>query len=117
MKRIVVKLGTGILAKPGGRSLDTRQFQRLCDEFAALEKFARKRKHLRVAAQFVRHETARHEQPGAYLYCLTSHPNRLCQPTDRATRPRDRATRPDGTTPHREPMRGHSRARATLEGC
>jgi glutamate 5-kinase len=38
MKRIVVKLGTGILAKPGGRSLDTRQFQRLCAEFAALVK-------------------------------------------------------------------------------
>jgi glutamate 5-kinase len=36
MKRIVVKLGTGILAKPGGRSLDTNQFRRLCDEFAAL---------------------------------------------------------------------------------
>ncbi|MGH8048236.1 MAG: glutamate 5-kinase [Chthoniobacterales bacterium] len=38
MKRIVVKLGTGILAKPGGRSLDTRQFQRLCAEFAGLVK-------------------------------------------------------------------------------
>jgi glutamate 5-kinase len=38
MKRIVVKLGTGILAKPGGRSLDTRQFQRLCAQFAALVK-------------------------------------------------------------------------------
>lgn len=38
MKRIVVKLGTGILAKPGGRSLDTRQFQRLCTQFAALVK-------------------------------------------------------------------------------
>ncbi|MDD5200484.1 MAG: glutamate 5-kinase [Terrimicrobiaceae bacterium] len=36
MKRIVVKLGTGILAKPGGRSLDTAQFRRLCAEFAAL---------------------------------------------------------------------------------
>jgi glutamate 5-kinase len=36
MKRIVVKLGTGILAKPGGRSLDSSQFQRLCAQFAAL---------------------------------------------------------------------------------
>ncbi len=36
MKRIVIKLGTGILAKPGGRSLDTAQFKRLADEFAAL---------------------------------------------------------------------------------
>src|SRR5450756_507483 len=32
------------------------------DEFALLEKFARERQHLRVATQFVRHETARHEQ-------------------------------------------------------
>lgn len=38
MKRIVVKLGTGILARPGGRSLDTTQFQRLVNEFAALVK-------------------------------------------------------------------------------
>jgi glutamate 5-kinase len=36
MKRIVVKLGTGILAKPGGRSLDIDQFRRLTAEFAAL---------------------------------------------------------------------------------
>lgn len=36
MKRIVIKLGTGILAKPGGRSLDTGQFRRLSDQFAAL---------------------------------------------------------------------------------
>lgn len=36
MKRIVVKLGTGILARPGGRSLDSAQFQRLVNEFAAL---------------------------------------------------------------------------------
>ena len=36
MKRIVVKLGTGVLAKPGGRSLDLSQFKRLCDEFAGL---------------------------------------------------------------------------------
>ncbi|HVE15615.1 MAG TPA: glutamate 5-kinase [Chthoniobacterales bacterium] len=36
MKRIVVKLGTGILAKPGGRSLDPGQFRRLSREFAAL---------------------------------------------------------------------------------
>lgn len=36
MKRIVIKLGTGILAKPGGRSLDTAQFKRLCDEFSSL---------------------------------------------------------------------------------
>jgi glutamate 5-kinase len=36
MKRIVVKLGTGILAKPGGRSLDPEQFRRLSNEFAAL---------------------------------------------------------------------------------
>jgi glutamate 5-kinase len=36
MKRIVVKLGTGILAKPGGRSLDTAQFRRLAAEFAEI---------------------------------------------------------------------------------
>jgi len=36
MKRIVVKLGTGILAKPGGRSLDVGQFRRLADEFAEI---------------------------------------------------------------------------------
>ncbi len=36
MKRIVIKLGTGILAEPGGRSLDVAQFRRLCAEFAAL---------------------------------------------------------------------------------
>src|SRR4051812_25065352 len=36
MKRIVVKLGTGVLAKPNGRSIDTNQFRRLCDEFAEL---------------------------------------------------------------------------------
>lgn len=38
MKRIVVKLGTGILAKPGGCSLDIAQFQRLGEEFASLVK-------------------------------------------------------------------------------
>lgn len=36
MKRIVIKLGTGILAKPGGRTLDSAQFTRLSAEFAAL---------------------------------------------------------------------------------
>lgn len=36
MKRIVIKLGTGILAKPGGRTLDAAQFTRLSAEFAAL---------------------------------------------------------------------------------
>ncbi len=36
MKRIVIKLGTGILAKPGGRSLDVEQFRRLTAEFAEL---------------------------------------------------------------------------------
>jgi glutamate 5-kinase len=36
MKRVVVKLGTGILAKPGGRSLDASQFRRLAGEFADL---------------------------------------------------------------------------------
>jgi glutamate 5-kinase len=36
MKRIVVKLGTGVLAKPGGRSLDVDQFRRLTAEFAEL---------------------------------------------------------------------------------
>jgi glutamate 5-kinase len=35
-KRIVIKLGTGILAKPGGRSLDTGQFRQLCEQFVAL---------------------------------------------------------------------------------
>jgi glutamate 5-kinase len=36
--RIVIKLGTGVLAKPGGRSLDTAQFRQLCEQFTALVK-------------------------------------------------------------------------------
>ena len=36
MSRIVIKLGTGVLARPLGRSLDTPQFRRLCEEFATL---------------------------------------------------------------------------------
>ncbi|MGC1480788.1 MAG: glutamate 5-kinase [Chthoniobacterales bacterium] len=35
-RRIVIKLGTGVLARPLGRTLDTSQFRRLCDEFAQL---------------------------------------------------------------------------------
>ncbi len=36
MKRIVVKLGTGILARPNGLTLDAGQFRRLTAEFAEL---------------------------------------------------------------------------------
>lgn len=36
--RIVVKLGTGVLSKPAGKSLDTAQFTRMASEFAALRK-------------------------------------------------------------------------------
>ncbi|MDX2080235.1 MAG: glutamate 5-kinase [Terrimicrobiaceae bacterium] len=38
MKRLVVKLGTGVLSRAGGRALDTAQFRRLAGEFAALQK-------------------------------------------------------------------------------
>ncbi len=41
MKRIVVKLGTGVLAKPGGRSLDSGQFRQLAEQFVALVKEGR----------------------------------------------------------------------------
>jgi len=36
MKRLVIKLGTGVLSRTGGRALDTAQFQRICAEVAAL---------------------------------------------------------------------------------
>ncbi len=36
MKRIVVKLGTGILARPSGLTVDTAQFRRLTTEFAEI---------------------------------------------------------------------------------
>jgi glutamate 5-kinase len=38
MKRIVVKLGTGVLTSPHGRSLDTHQFRRLTTEISELRK-------------------------------------------------------------------------------
>lgn len=38
MKRLVIKLGTGVLSRPGGRSLDTAQFRRIAAEVAALGK-------------------------------------------------------------------------------
>jgi len=37
-KRIVIKLGTGVLSTPGGKSLDAGQFTRLSSEIAALQK-------------------------------------------------------------------------------
>jgi len=37
-KRIVIKLGTGVLSTPAGKSLDTDQFTRLAAEIAALQK-------------------------------------------------------------------------------
>ena len=37
-KRIVIKLGTGVLATPAGQSLDKAQFARLAGEIAALQK-------------------------------------------------------------------------------
>ena len=36
MKRLVIKLGTGVLSKPGGRALDAAQFRRIAREVAAL---------------------------------------------------------------------------------
>ncbi len=36
MKRLVIKLGTGVLSRTGGRALDTAQFRRLAEEVAAL---------------------------------------------------------------------------------
>ena len=37
-KRIVIKLGTGVLSSPGGQSLDQPQFTRLSAEIAELQK-------------------------------------------------------------------------------
>jgi len=36
MKRLVIKLGTGVLSRAGGRALDKGQFQRIAQEVAAL---------------------------------------------------------------------------------
>ena len=36
MKRLVIKLGTGVLSRTGGRALDTAQFRRIAAEVAAL---------------------------------------------------------------------------------
>jgi len=36
MKRLVIKLGTGVLSRTGGRALDTTQFRRIAAEVAAL---------------------------------------------------------------------------------
>ncbi len=36
MKRLVIKLGTGVLSRAGGRALDTAQFRRIAAEVAAL---------------------------------------------------------------------------------
>ena len=36
MKRLVIKLGTGVLSRAGGRALDTAQFRRIAQEVAAL---------------------------------------------------------------------------------
>jgi glutamate 5-kinase len=36
MKRIVIKLGTGVLSNEGGRSLDQSQFERIAEEVAAV---------------------------------------------------------------------------------
>jgi len=38
MKRLVIKLGTGVLSRTGGRALDTVQFRRIAREVAALHK-------------------------------------------------------------------------------
>jgi glutamate 5-kinase len=38
MKRLVIKLGTGVLSRAGGRALDRAQFRRLAEEVAALHK-------------------------------------------------------------------------------
>jgi len=38
MKRLVIKLGTGVLSRSGGRALDTAQFRRIAREVAALRK-------------------------------------------------------------------------------
>jgi len=38
MKRLVIKLGTGVLSRPGGRALDSAQFRRIAHEVAALHK-------------------------------------------------------------------------------
>lgn len=38
MKRLVIKLGTGVLSRSGGRALDRAQFRRLAAEVAALHK-------------------------------------------------------------------------------
>ena len=36
-KRLVIKLGTGVLSSPGGKSLDQAQFTRLSAEIAELQ--------------------------------------------------------------------------------
>jgi len=38
MKRLVIKLGTGVLSRAGGRALDTAQFRRIAQEVSALHK-------------------------------------------------------------------------------
>jgi len=38
MKLVVIKLGTGVLSRTGGRALDTAQFRRIAGEVAALHK-------------------------------------------------------------------------------
>jgi len=38
MKRLVIKLGTGVLSRAGGHALDTAQFRRIAREVAALNK-------------------------------------------------------------------------------
>lgn len=38
MKRLVIKLGTGVLSRAGGRALDTAQFRRIAREVAQLHK-------------------------------------------------------------------------------
>ena len=38
MKRLVIKLGTGVLSKTGGRALDAGQFRNIASEVAALQK-------------------------------------------------------------------------------
>lgn len=37
MKRVVIKLGTGVLSRAGGRALDTAQFRRIAREVAGLQ--------------------------------------------------------------------------------
>ena len=58
------------------------------DEFALLKKFARERKHLRVTAQFVRHETAGNEQPAKILAVRVLQQQRRTRRDSRACRRR-----------------------------